>query len=126
MSSSPLPPLDPSLFRVRKVNPTPDDPREVVYEATAGLPDAGWGLAYADIAESVRHIHHRLREHYAHLAGPPLVVELDGVEHVITAGESIDIPPGTAHKAHTRGQGPARVACVTWPQWTPDDHHLLE
>lgn len=122
----PLPPLDPSLYHVRKVHPSEADPREIVYEATSDLPDAGWGLAYADIVESVRHVHHHTRERYVHLAGPPLVVELDGVEHTLAVGDTIDIVPGTAHKARGAGGEPARVVCVTWPQWTAADHHLLE
>lgn len=122
----PLPTLDPSLYHLRKVNPAPDDPKEIVYEATSGLPDAGWGLAYADIVESVRHVHHHTREHYAHLAGPTLIVELDGIEHRLDRGGSIDIVPGTAHKARSATSDPVRVVVVTWPQWTPEDHHLLE
>lgn len=122
----PLDPLAPSLYHVRKVHPSEDAPREVVYEATSDLPDAGWGLAYADITESVRHVHHHTHERYVHLVGPPLVVELDAVQHTLTVGATIDIVPGTAHKAWTTGDGPARVVCVTWPQWTAADHILLE
>jgi mannose-6-phosphate isomerase-like protein (cupin superfamily) len=118
--------LDPSLYRRKKVLPAEDDPREVVFEATNHVPNLPWGVAYADIVESIRHVHHRTRETYVHVEGAPLVVELDGEEHLLTVGDSLDIPVGVAHKARSRGPGPARVVVTTFPAWSAEDHHLLE
>ena len=125
-SATPLSALDPSLYAKKKSLPSDDDPQEIVYEASNHLPHLDWGVAYADIVESKRHVHHRTRETYVHLEGPPLVVELGDEERLLETGDSLDIPPATPHKARSRGPGPARVLVTTTPAWTAEDHHLLE
>ena len=121
----PLSVLDPSLYHTKQSFPSPDNPRQIVYEATCHLPHLGWGVAYADILETVRHLHRQTRETYVHLEGPPLVVELDGEVHLLEVGDSLDIPVGVAHQARSRGAGPARVVVTSCPAWTAEDHHLL-
>ncbi len=118
--------LDPSLYRTKQTFPSQDNPRQIVYEATSHLPHLGWGVAYADIRESVTHVHRHTREMYVHLEGPPLVVELGGEVRLLEVGDSLDIPVGVAHKARSRGAGPARIVVTSCPAWTAEDHHLLE
>jgi mannose-6-phosphate isomerase-like protein (cupin superfamily) len=118
--------LDPSLYRGKKTLPTESEPKEIVYEASNHVPNLGWGVAYADILESARHMHHHTRETYVHLEGPPLVVELGDEKRLLEAGDSLDIPIGVPHKARSQGPGPARVVVTTCPAWSAEDHTVLE
>jgi mannose-6-phosphate isomerase-like protein (cupin superfamily) len=113
--------LDPSLYRSKKTLPNENDPREIVYEATNHIPNLEWGVAFADIVESARHVHHRTRETYVHLEGPPLVVELGDDVRLLEAGDSLDIPVGVPHKARSQGPGPARVVVTTYPAWSAEE-----
>jgi quercetin dioxygenase-like cupin family protein len=120
--------IDPSLYSKQKFNPSKDDPLEIIYEVTNHIPGMQWGVAFADITESPRHMHEHTHETYLHVEGPPLRVELgdDRQVHILNPGESLDIPLNTAHKAISEGSGPARIVVTTVPAFSEDDYHLLE
>ena len=71
-----------------------------------------------------KHLHPIQDEHFEVLSGR-LQVRLDGSERTLTAGETIDIPRGTAHQMWNPGGEPARVLWQTRPagrteQWFRD------
>jgi mannose-6-phosphate isomerase len=49
--------------------------------------------------------HARRSEHWFVVSGTAKVT-LDGVEHLVLAGESIDVPQGTAHRCENPGERP--------------------
>ena len=120
--------LDPSLYSNRKFNPSEDDPLEIIYEVTNHIPGMRFGVAYADIVESARHMHLHTHESYIHVDGPPLRVELgdDRHPHILFPGETLEIPLNTAHKAFSEGDGPSRIVVTTVPAFSETDYHLLE
>lgn len=59
-------------------------------------------------AGATEHIHPRLSEHYEMLDGT-LRVLLEGVETHVSAGQRLEIPPGTAHSFRNEHDVPARV-----------------
>lgn len=120
-----LPALDASLYCARKFHPTEEGPLEIVYEVTSVGGDRGWSAAYADILRSDPHVHHRTRETYVHLEGPPLAVQLDNAWHLLEQGDSIDIPLGVRHWARSEGEGMARILVTTCPAWSAEDHILM-
>lgn len=60
------------------------------------------------------HRHPRQDEHFEVLDGL-LHAEVDGVAHTLRAGDTLDVPRGTAHRMHPGGDGPAKVRWTTAP-----------
>lgn len=120
--------IDPSLYANRKFNPSEDDPLEIIYEVTNHIPGMPFGVAFADIIESARHMHEHTHETYIHVEGPPLRVELgdDRHVHILYPGETLEIPLNTSHKAFSDGDGPARIVVTTVPAFSEADYILLE
>ena len=120
--------IDPSLYANLKFNPSKDDPLEIIYEVTNHVPGMPFGVAFADIIESARHMHEHTHETYIHVEGPPLRVELgeDRHIHMLYSGETLEIPLNTAHKAFSDGDGPARIVVTTVPAFSEADYILLE
>lgn len=52
-----------------------------------------------------------------------LVFVVDGVEHTVRAGGSIDLPPGAVHQAHNPGEVPAVATWQTRPALRTADFH---
>jgi quercetin dioxygenase-like cupin family protein len=69
--------------------------------------EAGQGFPFA-------HIHPGQRETFTVDAGE-LVVIIDGESHVVTAGESIEIPTGAAHRFANRSDKPVRFSAEHLP-----------
>lgn len=120
--------LDSSLYSNRKFNPSENDPLEVIYEVTNHIPGMPFGVAFADIVESARHMHLVTHETYIHVEGPALRVELgdDRHLHILYPGETLEIPLNTAHQAFSEGDGPARIVVTTVPAFSEADYILLE
>lgn len=86
----------------------------------AALAPAAWAHA-VDIDGAKLHFHKRSTELYYVLDGSGCVV-LDGVEHAVTRGSLVHIPPGVVHGA--RGQ--MRVLVVGIPDIADDDYFAVE
>lgn len=112
--------LDPKIYKNKVENPG-----ETVYEIIAAEDDVGFGLAIADIEKSQLHIHREMTEDYLVRNGT-LEVILNGKRHVLREGESITIPPDTEHEARSLEQDPGRIIVISYPAWTPEDHHLIK
>jgi len=79
--------------------------------------------AVAVIERSVPHFHSRTTEWYRCLKGV-LYVACGGKGHVLCAGESLTIEPGTVHFARAAGE-PAWIEVITEPAWTTEDNLVL-
>jgi quercetin dioxygenase-like cupin family protein/uncharacterized protein YndB with AHSA1/START domain len=61
-----------------------------------------------------RHVHPEQLERLEVVSGS-MKVTMNGCEHILTEGQSIEIPPGTPHTQVPVGQGPGRVRIVVRP-----------
>lgn len=82
----------------------------------ARLAPAAWAHA-VDIDGAKLHYHRRATELYYVLDGSGVVV-LDGVEHPVTRGSLVHIPPGVVHGA----RGRMRVLVIGIPDIAEDDY----
>jgi mannose-6-phosphate isomerase-like protein (cupin superfamily) len=99
-------------------------PGEVIYEVVTGEDGQEFGVAIADVIEAQPHHHDKTHETYVLIAGE-IEVNIDGVSHKLTKpGESIEIPLGKVHFGKSLGDKPARIAAITTPPWSSEDHHL--
>ena len=83
------------------------------HDDTEGRYDLVEGLAPAGF-ETPLHRHTRYSEHVYQLEGET-TAWLEGRAVVLGAGESLLIPPGTAHAVGATGPGPARALVVASP-----------
>lgn len=85
-------------------------------------------LAEATVAPGQRtlaHRHERAEEIYFILAGCGLMT-LDAETFPVQTGDSILIPPGTAHCIENRGTEALRILCCCAPAYSHADTLLLE
>jgi mannose-6-phosphate isomerase-like protein (cupin superfamily) len=100
-------------------------PDEVVFEVIDGSDAVGCGVAFADIKRSQRHYHIKTFETYTLVSGELTVHLGDKLEVLRRPGDSVAIPVRTPHWAESTSEAPARVAVLTMPPWTAEDHLLL-
>ncbi len=75
--------------------------------------------------ETLLHRHQRSEEIYHVTAGEGWMT-LDNERFSIGAGDSIAIPPGTAHKLENSGEGELVVLCCCAPAYTHEDTEIIE
>jgi len=78
------------------------------------------GLHVTHITCGDLHLHRHTEEIYYILSGEG-VIELDGVEHALTPGTTVHIPPGVKH----RGWGDFETIVVTCPAFDPADEIVI-
>jgi mannose-6-phosphate isomerase-like protein (cupin superfamily) len=66
-----------------------------------------------------RHVHSIARQFFYVLAGE-LTMELEGIDHVITSGSGIEIPPRAAHQARNGSGADVRFLVVSSPSTRGD------
>lgn len=99
-------------------------PGEVIYEVITEEDGQEFGVAIADVEEAQPHHHNKTSETYVLVSGE-IEINIDGARHKLTRpGESIEIPLGKVHFGKSLGDGPARVAVITTPPWSSEDHIL--
>lgn len=89
-------------------------------------PVANHSLAEATLpagGRTERHHHAVSEEMYYLLAGEALM-EIDGEEKRVTAGDAILIPVGTRHQITNTGTGDLTFLCTCSPPWTPEDTYF--
>lgn len=111
--------IDATLYQNKKVFPT-----EIVYEVTTRKNKLPFGIAIADILQSIPHYHRVTHETYTVVQGE-LEVTLGVDKHLLRVGDVITIPPGAVHSARSTGSQPARITVTTIPEWSPEDHHVV-
>lgn len=112
--------IDSKLYKNKK-----EFEHEIVYEVTTGENGLPFGIAIADIEQSVPHFHKRTIEIYTGVQGE-LEVRLGEDTQILHPGDTIQIPIGVVHSARTLGEFPARVTVTSVPEWSAEDHFLAE
>lgn len=85
-------------------------------------------LAEATVApggQTVLHRHHRTEELYHVIAGEGLMF-LGEERFVMRPGDTVLIPPGTAHRVRNTGADPLVFLCACSPAYSHDDTELLD
>ena len=85
-------------------------------------------LAEAIIAAGERtrlHCHHRTEEIYHVIAGEGKMTLGDHI-FAIGVGDSIAIPPNTAHCVEATGEAPLKILCCCSPAYSHGDTEVLE
>lgn len=85
-------------------------------------------LAEATVAPGAQtrlHRHHCSEELY-HITRGDGLLTLDEKLIEVSSGDTILIPPGTAHRIKNRGNGPLTILCCCSPPYAHDDTELLE
>jgi mannose-6-phosphate isomerase-like protein (cupin superfamily) len=114
------PRIDLSLYQNKKAFAA-----EIVYEVTTQANRLPFGIALADIKQSVPHFHKRTTETYTVVQGD-LEVRLDGAKYTLRPGDVIKISPGVIHSARSLGETPARITVTSIPEWSQADYHRAE
>lgn len=97
----------------------------------AGVPSGNavnQSLAEATVppgAETIAHHHVRSEEIYLFTAGAG-TMRLGDEETAVRAGDTVVIPPGTAHKLRNPGPEPLVLLCCCAPAYAHEDTVLLE
>jgi uncharacterized protein YndB with AHSA1/START domain/quercetin dioxygenase-like cupin family protein len=63
---------------------------------------------------AAEHVHVTQSEHYEVIEGA-MKLQIDGVDHILRAGESMETPKGVAHRQMAWGDGPGRVRTTLRP-----------
>ncbi len=82
--------------------------------AEASLPAAG---------RTERH-HHKVSEEMYYLLEGEALMEIDGEERRVTAGDAILIPVGAWHQITNTGDADLRFLCTCSPPWTAEDTYF--
>lgn len=85
-------------------------------------------LAEAIVApgmETILHKHMQSEELY-HITQGDGLITLSGNSFIIKTGDTVCIPPGTAHKIRNTGTLPLKILCCCAPPYAHDDTLLLE
>lgn len=100
--------------------------RELMHPAVHG--NRAQSLAEATVPAGSRtllHRHHRTEELYHITAGLGRMTLAEDC-FTVHLGDTILIPPGTAHSIEAIGQGPLRLLCCCAPAYSDGDTELLE
>ena len=99
--------------------------RELMHPAVQG--NLNQSLAEAIIPAGKKtflHRHHSSEELY-HITAGHGVMQLDEEKFEIRIGDTIAIPPGTAHAVENYGGEPLKILCCCSPPYSHDDTELL-
>lgn len=99
--------------------------RELMHPAVQG--NLSQSLAEAIIPagkQTLLHRHHKSEELYHIVAGHG-VMQLGEDKFEIRVGDTIAIPPGTAHAVENYGVEPLKILCCCSPPYSHDDTELL-
>jgi mannose-6-phosphate isomerase-like protein (cupin superfamily) len=100
--------------------------RELMHPSAHG--NRAQSLAEATVAAGQRTALHRHRatEEIYHFTAGAGVMTLGGERFAVRAGDTVCIPPGTAHCVANTGTAPLRILCACAPAYAHADTELLE
>lgn len=75
--------------------------------------------------ETALHLH-RITEEIYHFAQGRGVMRLGEESFAVNPGDTIAIPPGTAHCVFNRSEAPMKILCACSPAYSHDDTILLQ
>lgn len=103
----------------RKIIKLPENnPSEILCEVDPTENHPAYSIAISVIDRSIPHHHNNITEIYEVITGN-LSVFIDGIEHILTEGDKLTIPPGTTHYAVGNETW---IKCAARPGWTVEDH----
>lgn len=82
--------------------------------AEAALPPGG---------QTDRH-HHKVSEEMYYLVEGEALMEIDGEERAVVAGDAVLIPVGSWHQITNTGSGEMRMIVTCAPPWTAEDTYF--
>jgi mannose-6-phosphate isomerase-like protein (cupin superfamily) len=99
--------------------------RELMHPAVHG--NRNVSLAEATVSPGARTELHRhgVTEEIYHFTQGRGVMTLAGERFEVNAGDTVCIPPGTAHCVENTGDGPLRILCACAPAYSHEDTELL-
>lgn len=100
--------------------------RELMHPAVHG--NKAQSLAEATVPTggiTTLHRHAKTEELYHITAGRGLMT-LGETQFEVSEGDTVSIPPGTAHKIENQGSEPLKILCCCSPAYSHDDTELLE
>ncbi|HJW25923.1 MAG TPA: cupin domain-containing protein [Rhodocyclaceae bacterium] len=100
--------------------------RELMHPAIHG--NAAQSLAEATVQPGTRtHLHrHRVTEELYHITAGRGRMTLGEEQFPVGIGDTVCIPPGTAHRIEALGDAPLRLLCCCSPAYDHGDTELLE
>jgi len=100
--------------------------RELMHPAVQG--NRAQSLAEATIPANARTLLHRHREteEIYHVTAGTGWVWIADRWHAVAPGDSLGIPPGTAHCAQAGAEAPLVILCACSPAYSHEDTELLE
>jgi len=99
--------------------------RELMHPAVHGNRVQSLAEATLNPGASTRlHRHHATEEIYHFVAGTGRM-QLGDEVFAVNAGDTVCIPPGTAHNLHNTGSEPLRLLCACTPPYSDADTELL-
>ena len=69
---------------------------------------------------------HLITEEIYHFTQGRGTMRLGDKTFAVAAGDSVAIPPGSAHYVHNTGEEPMRILCACSPAYSHDDTFLLQ
>lgn len=99
--------------------------RELMHPAVQG--NRAQSLAEAAVAAGARTLlhRHRLTEEIYHFTAGSGIMTLGEERFAVRAGDTVCIPPGTAHCVENTGKAPLRILCACAPAYSHEDTELL-
>lgn len=99
--------------------------RELMHPAVHG--NARQSLAEATVPPGTRTLLHRhaITEEIYHFTAGSGTMILGGERFAVVAGDTVCIPPGTAHAVENSGDVPLKILCACAPAYAHDDTELL-
>jgi mannose-6-phosphate isomerase-like protein (cupin superfamily) len=100
--------------------------RELMHPAAQGNRNQSLAEAIVQPGEcTLLHRHHASEELY-HVTAGRGEMRLGEARFAVTAGDTVLIPPGTAHCIRAEGEEPLRMLCCCSPAYSDADTELLE
>ena len=99
--------------------------RELMHPSRHGTNAMSFAEATVDAGgTTLMHLHRNSEEIY-HITHGMGTMRMGEAEFDIRVGDTISIPPGTAHNVTNTGNEPLRILCVCHPPYADDDTRLL-
>lgn len=89
--------------------------------------DGRYSLAHAEVAPGAKTLKHKLAtdEVYYILSGKG-VMYIDDESAEVSAGDAIEIVPGSVQQIENIGGSTLSFLCIVDPAWRSEDEHILE
>ncbi len=99
--------------------------RELMHPAVHGNRQQSLAMATVAPGASTQLHRHRITEEIYHFTAGSGRMRLGSEEFSVVAGDTVCIPPGTAHCLHNTGTEPLELLCSCSPAYSDADTELL-